>query len=316
MVLPGDRQLRVDLASARFVDEPAPPLPDNARFLGEHVYSTLDREPAGIEILGFASAGGTVWQRPYTDVFGAGYTSDGGWSWMDDDESVLVGEGHPYRPGAVQQYALTESVMVGLDAATGETLWKASGADQHCQAASLPHSQISSVVPVCLYGSGTVTMDRSDLDDASLTITGVDATLAGLDRSTGVPVWRIPLGGDPSNVGSWISKFRSNLAVRPLVVDGTVTLVDVLTGHTAELPDDAVLACETERDFFSTSEADGITRYPYSGGFGVFACDADRVDLETNALSPGALEMGGIDAGDGWFVVDGLDSLSAYRLEE
>lgn len=316
----GEQLLRVDLGSNSLVSEAGPSLPSNARFLGSNVYSTLDREPEGSELLGFASNGVTLWERPYTEVFGVGFSSDGGWWWLDDDDrAVLVGSGSPYDPATAEEPVatidLTAEEIVGLNPDSGETVWKVGGADRYCDAAEVADHLVDDVVPMCIFASGTLTIDRTDRDAPTLQATDVDATLVGVEITTGKRAWSLPLGGDASVVGSFVSKFRSQTSVRPVRVDGELRLVDVLTGQTAGVPAGARLACESERAPISAhylgKPDNSVERY--GAGFGAYACDSERDPSADDALSPGALDLAAVDAGDGWLIVDGVDSLFAYR---
>jgi hypothetical protein len=69
-------------------------LPANPRLLGSRVFSTFDRAPDGVEMLGYSEAGKTAWQVPYADVFGANDTSDYGWVWQDrGTDGPVIGRG-------------------------------------------------------------------------------------------------------------------------------------------------------------------------------------------------------------------------------
>lgn len=310
--------MRADLDADRLLAERGPTLPDNSRFLGGHVYSTLDRAPDGVEMLGYASDGVVLWERPYSEVFGPGYSSDGGWSWLDDDRRVVIGTSSVYDPatanGSVATYDLAAGMTVGLDPDSGETLWRVNGADRWCDAAELDSSLITEVVPVCLFSGGTTTVDRSDPDNPSLHVSGVEARIVGLDAETGAELWSVDAGRDPSLVRDWTSSFVSTIGPRPVTIGDGPVLLNVLTGRSSAIAPRAVLACQSEREFFRANRPGTHTPEParYSGGFGVFPCDGDRRRSD-EGFSPGALEMAATKAGGGWFVVGGSDALSGFR---
>lgn len=314
-----DQLLRIDLAAGLLVAQRGPTLPRNSRFLGAHVYSTLDREPEGAELLGYASDGVVLWERPYAEVFAPGYSSDGGWSWLDDDSlPTIVGTGSAYDPSSgktgVETVDLTEQMIVGLDPDSGETRWTVDGADRWCDAAEVDTSLIADIVPVCVFSRGETTIDRSDIEHPTVASRDVDARIVGLDASTGDERWSVDAGGDPSVVRDWTSSFVNRAAVRPVSIDGRTVLVDVLTGRTSAVPSHSVLACHTERDYVRAHRPGSTEPEPhlYSGGFGVYPCDADR-ERTGDAFSPGALDIAATEAGGGWFIVGGSDRLAGYR---
>lgn len=312
--------LRVDLAAGRLAVEHGPSLPRDARFLGEHVYATLDRAPEGDELIGYAGEGVVLWERPYTEVFAPGYSSDGGWSWLDDDSATtIIGTGVPYesatRNDPVTTYDLGERMIVGLDPDTGDTRWSVSGADRWCDAADTEPTLVTTVIPACVFASGTTTIDRTDPDYPTLSGRGIEARIVGLDAATGEERWSVDAGSDPSVARDWESSFTSRLAVRPVTIDGSVVMVDVLTGRTSDPPSGAGFACSTERTPFSAHRPGDEESEPdqYSGGFGVYPCDGRR-DHADDGFSSGALAMAATEAGGGWSVVGGSDGLSGYRV--
>ncbi|KFF59126.1 hypothetical protein JF66_13580, partial [Cryobacterium sp. MLB-32] len=125
--LAGQRSFRFDPKVGTVRPDTDLALPDGARFLGERIFSTSLRAPEGLEMLGYSAAGKTAWQRPYTEVFGRGYSSDGGWSWeKSDPDGLLIGSGATYEPGLSDReqysYDLTEQRVVALSRETGETV--------------------------------------------------------------------------------------------------------------------------------------------------------------------------------------------------
>ena len=315
------RRLRVDLSENRLVTEEGTAAPTNTRYLGGNVYSTSDPEPGNVEMLGYGTEEGTDWERPYSEVFAPGYSSDGGWSWFDDDTlSTVVGTGYSYDPStdddAIQIHDHRTDFVVGLDRESGRTEWKVSGADRMCDAVDIEWSLVTTVIPVCMYAGGTTTIDRTIPDRPTIASDDVEARLVGLDAETGDELWSIDAGSDPSLIRNWTRMFASHLAVRPVMLKGTLSMVNVLTGEVSVPSDDAGFACQSERPLFSAYWPGSTAAEPdqYMTGAGVFSCDSDRYET-TDGFTPGALKMAATNAGEGWFVVAGRDRLSGFYLD-
>ncbi|GAB2467859.1 hypothetical protein HD599_000472 [Conyzicola lurida] len=316
---------RLDPDSGRLARDPsAAGLPAGAWYIATHVFSAGGRTADDPEQVGYAVDGAISWQRAYADVFGAGYSVDGGWQWIDRPGlDVVIGVGSPSRPEVdalpVAEYPLTDSVTVALRRADGTTVWRMPAADPWCGPAGVSSDLIHQTLPLCRYDAGSFTVDRSDPDDVTATVHGVDATLLGVDPETGAERWTLPLGSDDSIYPVDTSEFRSTLARQPVSIDGTLTMVDVLSGETTTAPARARVACETDREPFRArvpGSDDPGELHEFSAGAGTSACDGHARPLDDDAFTVGAVEMAGIDAGDGWFIVDGVDSVSGYRIEE
>ena len=318
-----DQPVRVDPTTKQLEVEEGESSRPNARSLGGEIYSTLDRAPDGIEMLGYGAPEASVWERPYTDVFGSGYSSDRGGYWLDVRGDVgrdfAVGVGYPTDPAASDAQTATfdmrKNIIVGLDPASGRTVWKVTAADRGCDAVRIDSSLVTTVIPVCMFASGLVIADRSNPEHTTVTSSTVDARIVGLDSATGDELWSIDAGSDPALLRN-STRFVSWLAVRPIRIDKTLWMVDVLSGEKTAIPNGAGFACEYERNPF-TVHIPGPTvtqTVRYSTGMGVVACDSDRTEIP-DGFSPGALEMAAIDAGGGLSIVAGRDSLLGFRLD-
>jgi hypothetical protein len=75
------------------------------------------------------------------------------------------------------------------------------------------------------------------------------------------------------------------------------------------------LACERDREDLVITYRDPIAPglQHIRAGKGVFPCDDHLREVDGTALSRRAVLGAGLDAGGGVFVVDGLETLAAYR---
>lgn len=273
-------------------------LPPNARILGEDVYSTNDRPG---EILGLGKNGATVWQRGYEEVFGAGYSSDAGWGWYTGEGWPLVGFGYLFTDDQTG-HDMAASKVVGLDPATGATLWEVAGA-QMC-ATEAP----ADLVVLCVLTSGRITYATEE--GALPVYTDVVATLQGLDPMTGQAAWTVPL--DASNWGATYGEpFVDPADAVIRYIDGQPTSIDRATGETTPLPAGEVLACTADRDILTVLTDGGTDSKQQYLGSATTPCDAQRADAPQ--FSQSAVEAAGVVAGDVRVVAtrDGLQGFAS-----
>lgn len=302
--------LRIDPVARSVGPDTTLPLIGSARFLGTRVFSTNDR-PAegGTELLGYVDDGGPVWSRPYTEVFGPGTSSDGGWSWLDDHpDGPLIGVGGTYPPGerkAGTRLPIASDVTVSLDRATGEVLWRLDGAGD-CPMDLPRRPDDGEVLIACLVSAGEwVLFDGEDgnLDSRPENLV-VDAV--GIDIATGAVRWSQPL--DPAGY-NWDSHWLSGDDALVLqALGGELLIVDPVTGESRPAAG-ADLACTRAREDM-TLHLGGQDRL-YSTGEGRYPCDAEAAELP--AWTPEALAWAGRESGD-LTVVAGVDALRAFRV--
>ncbi|WP_105035875.1 hypothetical protein [Cryobacterium aureum] len=296
-------------------------IPANARLLSDRLFSTGDRAPEGVEQLGFSANGVTTWQRAYSDVFAEGYSSDAGWNWdLSGTDAAVVGIASYFDTARLDTGAgvidKTQTAAVGLDPATGETLWKIEGATI-CDASRIDPDLLSDITPLCLYNSGTMTValgaDGINLETAN---TNVDIDLLGVDPISGEVQFTVPLGTAGTESAGTEVFFEVGSPIRPVDVAGTVSMVDVLTGEVTDLPGGAIFACGESRDGFQTPQNGTGETLAYGAGRDVFACTSDRAATDGNAFSAAAVRMGGIDAGKNSYVIGGAAGLAFYTLTD
>lgn len=165
--------------------------------------------------LGRVVDGRLLWQLDLSVEISPASTTDTGWTFeVDPAEKVIFGSVgiDPYPLPATHTTDMTEMAAFGLDADTGELLWKQQGVDLFCDGSFDDTSWIpdtpSALAPLaCGWHSGVVTI----VDEPSTaTWRDTDLDLRRLDPRTGDPLWQVPLPADDPTLFS----FRQ-LAVSP-----------------------------------------------------------------------------------------------------
>ncbi|WP_104126264.1 hypothetical protein [Cryobacterium sp. Y57] len=296
-------------------------IPANARMLNDRLFSTGDRAPDGAEQLGSSANGSTTWLRPYSDIFAEGYSSDAGWSWdLSGTDAAVVGIASYFDTARLATGAgvidKTQTAAVGLDPATGVTLWKLEGATI-CAASTIAPELLDDITPLCRYNSGTTTITLgADGLNLESTRTDFDIDLLGVDPISGEVQWTVPLGSASTELAETDVLFETRSAVRPVDVLGTVSLVNALTGEVTDLPSGAIFACLDYRDGFQAPQNGTGEILAYSAGRDVFACSSDQTPTGGTAFSAAAVRMGGVEAGENSYVIGGASGLALYTLTD
>lgn len=274
---------------------------DGGRFLGNFVSSS--KTTTGQETLNFGENGQITWDRPYTDVFGDGTSSDGGWAWIDDELGIpLVGVGYTYSEKDYTQpfeaeYDLTESRMVGLDRDTGATVWQHDGLTP-CPGMSNGLTYSDGILVACRVNSGTQTVHWDGTEATEVEYENADVDLVGVDPESGKITWDLALGSDLANIAppSWGGRSFEVGEVPIVTLNGVVSVVDRTSGAADPVPAKSVLLCALERDdipllgAWSHGESHD---YPAET---VFApCAPTGEILEDGAVSLGTLTASGYD---------------------
>jgi hypothetical protein len=294
-------------------------VPAAARLLGNRVYATNERVPAGVEMLGASAAGQTLWKRSYEDVFGAGASSDAGWAWADADATeVMVGAGYIYDPAARASDSFTSDATqrrtVGLDPQSGATVWSIDGAD-FCDLAVSEDDRADGKRTLCLYKAGTTTViKKADGSGSDSTSVDFDVDLIGVDLATGDIDWTLPLGGDRFNGTNTDSSFASSSADQVMLIDGASEVVNVVTGDHSETSVDSTYACSTPREPLLALFPGMTETAPFTAGSDHSGCDSTGTGTET--FSTGAVRMIGVGTGTGTgtAIVAGPGSLLGFAL--
>ena len=305
-------QIRLDEASATLVPSAGAtgqPLPDNARWIGNGVFATNDRE-APAEQLGYSVDGAVQWTRPYQEVFGPYTSSDGGWTWHRYD-SLLVGVGNV--SGTLVAGLTLENPTyrtVALEVSTGQTLWSTPGAP-----CGWDWPEKAEVLAIC-QETGTVTVNGDlssgfDLDYADRT-----QHVVGIDLQTGEQRWRFPAQGEDPAVPD--DGFPTYAPMGDYLVaqgsDGPA-LVEVATGKVTTLASDLTYLCDAHRDGATVALRRGgrTTRTDDYGRRVLRLCGSDGQPA-AGAPWPAFFVRAAGQEVDGLSVVAVGDQLVAFRL--
>ncbi|ANJ25878.1 hypothetical protein ATC03_03090 [Agromyces aureus] len=315
--------LRLDLETATLELEARSGIPADARDLGAGIYSTNDRPPTGVERLGYIAEGEAQWEFDYEEVFGRGFSSDGGWSWTKigaEDDAILIGWGGPAQDekvlAATKQIDLDDGRLLALEADSGELLWSIEGAgDASCRAGQISAALVEDVFPVCVLKSGAAMFG----DDHLLERIEVEMGVRGVDVRTGAVVWERWLGSDPSNYNSTVELNAPTGAGewRSVHDQRGWHSLNVVTGAMTDLDEASIVMCSRQDDPFVPDWAveRDIRDSGYNSGEIRFPCTLDLLPTESAAASVGALRQGAAELDGEVFVVKSAAGLVAYRLE-
>ena len=328
-VLAGDEtvaQYELDPVTGIVAQSAERKLPEHARMIGGWVFATAHRPPAGQEMLGLLHAGQIVWTRPYEEVFGLGFSSDGGWDWSDGhDLDVIVGTGRyveAYHPADVEPPADPAlHRTVGLQRETGATVWSL---DDTTGCPFQPGlGVLDGVVVLCTLNKGTAQDPNSEspngenqTDEAQTDENQIarpaytDVTMIGVDATTGKTVWSVPVGD--AVLGPADSGFHSGYETLVVDVEGTVTLVDAVEGPQRALPENATVACWQNREPLELMFGGELRAF--SIGEDHLPCDASGAQQAT--FSIGAAQLAGEDAPGGLRVIATPGALIAVQIPD
>ncbi len=140
----------------------------------------------------------TVWSTPLTNIFGDGYSTNGGWEFhVLPKQNMLIGSVGAYDPDQPFRGDInlgTALKMAGIDLATGARRWlQSGGVDYQCipQAAVVEAGALVNVR--CRWGAGTVAHRVGD----KLTLRTASLSVEGFNPATGATTWTVPLA-DPT----------------------------------------------------------------------------------------------------------------------
>ncbi|MCU1407128.1 MAG: hypothetical protein JWQ43_3431, partial [Glaciihabitans sp.] len=170
---------------------------------------------------------------------------------------------------------------------------------------------------VCRFNAGTITSTLQDDGSYDSEYDGFDVDVIGVDAATGEIEWETALGSDPANAFD-TDNFLASYSFNKLVtVEGSVSVINGLTGSLSAAPADGIFACSVERPLLRVEAPAGSTSEArmFNAGFATQPCDIGKTLLSGNAMSPGTISMATADAGNDIWVASGSSTLSGYPLE-
>lgn len=296
----GARQLRLDLRTGRIRFDADRSAEAGSLELGDGLFAEQGADDAQ-ELVRIVD-GRVRWRQPYPSVFGSGATTAGGWDWRQVG-ALLIGVGG--RPGVVHdgEYRsdLAASDVVALDPATGRVRWRIRGAAA-CRDGDLGTSIRAGVLELCRYRGRAAAPVKAHVTQADVVYTDAQATRVGVAVRTGRVRWSLPLdpeaalgeGPFPVPFGRW----------RPTLTAHGVRLLDRGSGRLAEAAPGTIVACSAERPALRMGQPN---RGDYAAGASAGPCTGA-------VMSRSAVTTSGTAGGDGWWVVPGSTTLSAYAL--
>lgn len=157
------------------------------RIIGDHGLVELvhDDLPSS---LGRFRDGELIWDVPFSEIFGIGFSPDGGWRWDYEPEADLfTGEvGWVPEEKVEEDDMKRHSIMVGLDAETGALHWKQVGTTRFCPpvgAAEFDDPEIDDYRCRFEHGSTAVYGEKH------LSFRDVRMSLERFDGATGKTLW-------------------------------------------------------------------------------------------------------------------------------
>ncbi len=299
--------LTMDIGTGAVTPDPDAAIGDSRR-IGTAGLESIT-EPDKPERIARQGAVGANWDRPMSDVFGAGYSSDFGWSFRYfADINVFVGA-VGYDPKGTDANAIGRSRKLwGIDGATGAVLWSADGAENWCLVDAAGASDDDALHAIrCQWGAAATVGADHKLGSGAVSI-------QGFDPATGRPTWTVPLADQTGHNGdTWRTGIRRGFGGRLMApgADGTLA-IDPRTGAAGAVGSEQVL-CTTdiETPIWGGSRIfDGKPYNNYRTGAARDSCRADGARVATSTTWPAGV---GAVIGDVSVVTtpDGLQAFTA-----
>lgn len=270
--------------------------------------------------IGRLDDGDLLWRADLHDVVSPSSTTDYGWIFRAaEDGSVVAGSVGDSRSvtagGRVIDEA--ESVAFGLDAETGEVLWKQQGVDLFCDIEMVSagddqggDADLDDPLIACLWRSGTVTARQDDVS-----IRDADLDLVRLDPRTGDALWTVALqGGDDTLFDGGSPAIAQHSQSQLTVGTGpSAQVVDVETGAVGPIAATDVVwvekATSTALDPPSAPDIGTDGRYAATGVLRPLTVEGDAARKVTWPLPPQV----GAETDTGLRVVAQPRAVVAYR---
>lgn len=303
---------RLDAATGRLVAEKTPagwsPRTIGPLGLVENGLRTGDRES-----LALVRDGAVAWELPLATAFGAGATTDNGWSFVHDPEhDVFVGTvGIPYRGSFTDRRTdLAGFRTVGIDGGTGDVLWTDDGTSTFCS--PFAADERDPQVYVRCRHTGELHLQVTPAGGSDMSFDGLGTIVEGFDPRTGETAWSVDLGADDTLLApDAASPMASSTAVALPTSDGT-RVVDMASGEVRDAEEGEAFACTTTRKFTyeDAVSLDGVPVHEHTGGSISTLCDSSG-DIVGGELTAELAAVDGAVVGDHTVVAtdDGLVAL-------
>lgn len=310
---------RVDLTTGAVLSgSEVNPLVGSFRLVGEGLYSVL--ESSGRESLARVSGGKELWAVDVKSLFGAGATTNLGWTFRYSKKLDLYVGTVGSNPTTETDYAklrkdgftvdLTKRKTVGFRASTGEALWTVDGAEIWCSSSlgtSATKLEDGDALPVrCEFPQGSQKLPGGTYENAM-------AKLVGYDPLTGNAAWQTEPMAPAEAKDLMIPIIGRGDTVLGGSKDG-LKLINTQNGQSRATKADDIFLCSKAAKYplpvnppFTSLPEDNEG----SGGDIAFPCDKDGNSAP--ALTGGAIrDIRTVDGGTAVVALDG--KITAYKL--
>lgn len=191
-----------------------------------HIAQTVDAMrypeplgPAGLgrmtgQEIGMVVDGELVWSTRTDEVFGAGASTNSGWTFEAvEDDSLLVGSVGPVDdPRLNHEIDLRDYAVAAMDSETGERRWLSEATSLFCDA----HLGLEEdPLLACRYAAGVMRLEGGEADYSD-----VEVSLVRLDPRTGEDLWELALQSPPDEARPEVSPLdEEHVIVAGLTVD-------------------------------------------------------------------------------------------------
>lgn len=293
-----ETELRFEPRSRLWEENEQTSLPEGT----DRLTSTHFTRDDGADIsIGRFTAGSAVWEADLTDLTD-GLTSYGAWGITDGEGDNPTLMWFAAALGDDRAGSLTDQAVLAIDPGTGERKWLEASAGL-CGALVRP-LQTDPVV-VCRYRSGV-----EHVKDNDRLVTGVEMSMAGIDLATGDEVWSVEVDGRSSHVMWTEGRHSAPAGFATVHIDDTLHRLDLRTGGTELLDEDAVFACDLE---LGTVELEGSSELlDFDAGTVTVPCNAEGDRVEQWSVS--AVQSGAWQADDSTAIVRTAEGFAAFPL--
>lgn len=289
--------------------------PPGSRQIGAGgLYATGDRPG---ERIGRVREGRVLWEVPVEDIFGGGFTTDGGWeTHFDERRHLYIGHlGRVISPQERSLYDKGKTVMldvashhrmVAFDSRTGRLLWARAGTSDNC----LEEIYDGTVAPYpqALCHISALSANKKG---SPPTLLNPEAYFEGYEPRTGDSTWTVRLSrrGEGAVLERDVRVVSQHSRAVVVRTDNGVMSLDSRDGSLSPIGRDEVFVCE---------ERDSSIRYPIdgerTGGHLRYICDRDGHRTPHVAATRAAIRDGGVRAANGRFLLATRDGLVCYAL--